>query len=57
MTCALEFLSEPIEHELAFVHAWNEEAMRRYVDRGEDYAGKNAAERLSKSMPNTRSKR
>jgi hypothetical protein len=56
MTCGFDFLAEPIEHQLALIHAHNAEVMRRYLEQGEDYAGKTASERLSKSMPNTRAK-
>jgi hypothetical protein len=55
MTCAFEFLAEPIEHELAFTHAWNFLAMERYRARGEQHAGKDASERKSLSMPNSNS--
>jgi hypothetical protein len=57
MTCGFDFLAEPIEHQLVLIHAHNAEVMRRYLARGEDYAGNNASERLSKSMPNTKAKR
>lgn len=55
MSCGHDYLAEPLEHQLAFIHEWNVEQMRRYQAKGEEFAGKNASDRKSLSMPNSNS--